>query len=192
VGIAFITLVFVGIIFWLMIVLYNASKAIRRNENSTEYSLEKVPEGCKVLNKTVLNIGDMVMNIEKILVSKQGVFVIMTKECEGWIFGKEEDKYWVQMAYNRKNKFRNPILENSKYVEAVRKRISDMKHVPVYSIILFKDECTLKRIDASIPVMNCWELRRYILGFKNDINLSDEEIEKVIMALKKNIYFSKN
>lgn len=185
-GITFITLAFVGIMFWLMAILYNTSKAIKTDTKVIDYNLEKIPKGCENLENVLLNVDGEMIEVKRILVSNKGVFVIITKEYEGWIFGREEEKYWTQMVYNKKNKFLNPILENYTYVNAVKKKLADMNQVPVYSLVLFKDDCTLKKIESNIPVINCWELRRYVLNLEKDTILSKEEMKNIIESLSEN------
>lgn len=182
-GIAFIALLFIEIIIFLLVTLFKSAKEIKRNDELVDCSLDKVPEGCKSLENVFLSFDDKIIKVEKILVSKKGIFVILTKDYEGWVFGKEDERDWVQLAYNKKKKFYNPVWENNIYVDAVRRKIPNMKHVPIYSVILFEDECNLKKIESITPVMNCWELRRYVVNLKNGITLSDEEVENIMISL---------
>src|SRR5208283_6000551 len=43
--------------------------------------------------------------IDHVLVSVQGVFVIETKNMKGWIFGSSENDRWTQSIYGKKKKF---------------------------------------------------------------------------------------
>ena len=43
--------------------------------------------------------------IDHIMVSVDGVFVIETKNMKGWIFGDEKQEFWTQTIYKNKSKF---------------------------------------------------------------------------------------
>lgn len=58
--------------------------------------------------------------IDHVILSDQGLFVIETKNYSGWIFGDETSKYWTQVIYKRKEKFLNPILQNKGHIKVLR------------------------------------------------------------------------
>ena len=47
--------------------------------------------------------------IDHVLVSTFGIFVIETKNMQGWIFGGEKDGTWCQSIYGHKTRFQNPL-----------------------------------------------------------------------------------
>ena len=42
--------------------------------------------------------------VDHVVTSPFGIFVIETKHYKGWIFGKEHQRYWTQVIYKRKEK----------------------------------------------------------------------------------------
>src|SRR5512147_1006634 len=74
------------------------SQAIKENFRSPSYHL---------LNHVTLRLDDGTTQIDHILVSRFGVFVIETKDYKGWIFGNEKDPYWTQVLFHSKFKFQN-------------------------------------------------------------------------------------
>jgi hypothetical protein len=58
--------------------------------------------------------------IDHVVVSAFGIFVIETKNWDCWIFGDERGAYWT-LSYRgrRKNKTLNPLLQNEGHVKAV-------------------------------------------------------------------------
>lgn len=101
-------------------------------------------ENYKVLNDILLRRkSGSTTQIDHIVVSRYGVFVIETKNYSGWIFGKEGDKYWTQTLNKRtKNKFFNPILQNKGHINALKEIVE--YDIPFYSIVVFSSKATLK------------------------------------------------
>lgn len=83
--------------------------------------------------------------IDLVVATKVGIIVFEVKEYRGWIFGTEIQKYWTQiLAYGkRKYKFYNPILQNKKHIEDLKK-FYHFDNIPVFSMIVFFGDCELK------------------------------------------------
>lgn len=83
--------------------------------------------------------------IDHILISHKGLFVIETKNYKGWIMGSENNQYWTQVIYKRKEKLYNPIWQNSGHIKALKDYLGDvLNDVPVYSVIVFGKQADLK------------------------------------------------
>ncbi|PIF45075.1 topoisomerase-like DNA binding C4 zinc finger protein [Chryseobacterium sp. 52] len=111
-----------------------ASKALKRL-NSEKYT---------VLNNIELSTKGSSSQIDHIIVSNYGIFVIETKNYKGWILGYEKDKSWVQAIYKYRRKFYNPILQNQGHIYALKHLLKNYKYVRYYSIITFTKRATLK------------------------------------------------
>jgi hypothetical protein len=92
----------------------------------------------------MLQIGSKTTQIDHVVVSNYGIFVIETKNYKGWILGKEKDEYWTQNIYGRKNKFKNPIRQNYGHIKALEKLLDSFKEIPIISIVAFCGGCELK------------------------------------------------
>lgn len=57
--------------------------------------------------------------IDHVVVSAYGIFVIETKNYKGWIFGSEKQQQWTQQLYRNKNRFQNPLHQNHLHVRAL-------------------------------------------------------------------------
>ncbi|WP_035177827.1 NERD domain-containing protein [Alkalihalobacterium bogoriense] len=82
--------------------------------------------------------------IDHVVTSPFGIFVIETKHYEGWIFGKENQKYWTQVIYKRKEKLFNPIWQNRAHVEALKTYLDKEDKGYFHSIIVFSTNSTFK------------------------------------------------
>ncbi len=95
-------------------------------------------------NVTLPNFGGGTTQIDHIIVSVYGIFVIETKNMNGWIYGKEKEPTWTQVFFKKKYTFPNPLRQNYKHT----KSISELLKIPedkFHSIIFFiGDDCVLK------------------------------------------------
>lgn len=87
--------------------------------------------------------------IDVLLITSKGLFVFESKNFSGWIFGNEAHKNWTQMlpqglGRSRKISFYNPVMQNGSHITHLRNYIA--QDIPIWSIIVFSDRCTLKSI----------------------------------------------
>ncbi len=82
--------------------------------------------------------------IDHIVVSKYGVFVVETKYYAGKIYGSERAQYWTQYLPNTESRLYNPIKQNLGHLLAVSAIIKQETPTLPISIIAFKDAATLK------------------------------------------------
>lgn len=97
--------------------------------------------------------------IDHILITSKGIFVIETKSINGIIKGKKEDNYWESYYDNLtlKNKFYNPIKQNNSHVYSLRKLLDN--ETDIYSIVVFVQN---NKPNISKEVINLNELEEYI------------------------------
>ncbi|WP_261133942.1 NERD domain-containing protein [Bacillus sp. Marseille-Q3570] len=91
--------------------------------------------------------------IDHIIISIYGIFVIETKNYKGWIFGDEKSRQWTQVIYKNKQRFQNPIHQNFGHIETL-KSILGNDDVPYYSVIAFSSSTSLKKIDIYFEHIN--------------------------------------
>ena len=85
--------------------------------------------------------------IDLVVATKVGIVVFEVKEYSGWIFGNENQINWTQiLAYGkRKYRFYNPILQNEKHIEDLKK-FYHFDNIPVFSMIVFFGDCKFKNL----------------------------------------------
>lgn len=81
--------------------------------------------------------------IDHIIVSRFGVFVIETKNMKGWIFGNPSHKRWTQQLYRRKHQFQNPLHQNYGHVMTLKSLLGLSDH-QLHSVVYFIGDCTFK------------------------------------------------
>lgn len=120
--------------------------------------------------------------VDHILVSIYGIFVIETKNINGWIFGSDTAKQWTQSLYGKKYKFQNPIHQNYRHTKAVAQFL-DIDHNNIHSVIFFiGDNVTLK---TELPgnVMTSG-LSRYIKSFERRV-FSESEVTTLVCKVER-------
>ncbi len=58
--------------------------------------------------------------VDHIVLSRFGIFVIETKNMSGWIFGGETQARWTQVLRRHKSQFQNPLRQNYHHVKVVQ------------------------------------------------------------------------
>lgn len=93
--------------------------------------------------------------IDLVIPTNVGIFVIEVKDYSGWIFGNANSTKWTQiLAYGEeRHQFYNPIMQNDGHITALRNTTEQLQNIPIYSVIVFYGSSTLKNI-SNIP-HNC-------------------------------------
>ncbi|MGQ7872147.1 nuclease-related domain-containing protein [Bacillus sp. 1A] len=84
--------------------------------------------------------------IDHIVIAETGVFVIETKNYEGWICGSEKSARWTQGIFRKKSSFQNPFRQNYKHIKAIEWVME--QELPYISIAAFHPKCSLKRVNV--------------------------------------------
>jgi hypothetical protein len=139
-----------------------------------------------ILNDILINQEGNSSQIDHIVVSIYGIFVIETKNYNGWIFGTEKSEQWTQVIFNHKYTFRNPIKQNWGHIYALKNLLSNYNNIVYIPIIVFSGNGVLKNITSSVPVINASSLCKIIKRKSISVCLSKIEKEKIVEILKSN------
>ena len=141
--------------------------------------------GGYVINNVILPIGKTSSQIDHIYFSKRGIFVVETKNYSGRIYGKDNSEYWTQTLIGRhrvvKNKLYNPIMQNARHIQAVKRLIGNRDDV--FSLVIFA-KGNISYIESE-NVYSVNSGRNYILKFPE--LLTDDKIQELyrkILAFK--------
>lgn len=151
-------------------------------------------EEYRSIHNVLLKTDRGTSQIDYLVVSIYGIFVIEVKNYTGWITGSEYGNQWTQTIYHTKHRFLNPIHQNYGHVKAVEALLDDPS-IPVYPIVTFSGDCDLKvkteesqvglwgdlkdmiRKDSVSQVMNIAEMERITSLFQNS-NIDSRENRK--------------
>ena len=152
-------------------------------ERRTRKILERLPETYKVINNLLLQADRGMSQIDHIVLSPHGIFVIETKNYAGWIFGDEHAEFWTQVICDTKSSFYNPVRQNYGHVQALTEVLGRSGDVPYYPVVVFDDGCTLKKVNTTHPVIYQKQLMELILDQKRGAVLTIREIDRLYATL---------
>jgi len=114
--------------------------------------------------------------IDHIIVSCFGVFVVETKHMKGWIFGSENDAQWTQRIFRNTFKFQNPLRQNYAHVRALETAL-EIPRSAIQSVIVFSGEATFK---TPLPsnVVRGGEYISFIKTFRQQV-ISTEQVDRI-------------
>ncbi|MCG3879255.1 NERD domain-containing protein [Psychrobacter sp. Ps6] len=128
--------------------------------------------------------------IDHIIVSVYGIFVIETKNYKGWIYGSENQRQWTQAFPNgSKFKFQNPLRQNYLHI----KTLADLLGLELsyfHSMIAFIGECELKTRDELPEHVLTSGMVSYVKK-KKDKLLTEDEVTSIVEQINSN-RFSKS
>ena len=121
-----------------------------------------------LLNHITLKLKDGTTQIDHILVSRFGVFVIETKTYKGWIFANPKQATWTQVLYRSKFRFQNPIFQNSLHVRAVERLLDFLPAEAIKSAVVFTGQAEFKT-DIPSGVYTIQEFIGYLRSFTKEV-----------------------
>lgn len=114
--------------------------------------------------------------IDHILVSLHGIFIVETKNTSGWIFGSEDQANWTQVLYGKKYSFQNPLRQTYRQKKILAEFLS-IDESRIRTIIYYVGDCKFK---TQLPsnVMRSG-LASYIKRFTDQV-LSQDETRRIL------------
>jgi hypothetical protein len=134
-----------------------------------------------LIKNATLPTEDGTTQIDHILISKFGIFVIETKNMKGWIFGSEHQKEWTQKIYKHSNKFQNPLRQNYKHLKTLESYLN-INQTALFSIIVFIGDSTFKT-DMPANVTYAGGCIRYIKSKSIEL-FTDAQVEEIISTIE--------
>ena len=128
--------------------------------------------------------------IDHIIVSVYGIFVIETKNYKGWIYGSENQRQWTQVFQNgSKFKFQNPLRQNYLHIKTLADLLG-LEPRYFHSMIAFIGECELKTRDELPEHVLTSGMVSYVKK-KQDKILTEDEVKSIVEQINSN-RFSKS
>ena len=89
-----------------------------------------------ILNDVIIPSHGGTTQIDHVVISQFGVFVIGTEFRRGWISGAEFQDRWKQHRFNRITRFQNPLHQNYLQVQALA-RLLQLPESRFHSVVVF-------------------------------------------------------
>ena len=172
--------------FWASIFSSNrGSWAERIGENGeravSSYLADLECEDYQVFNDLLLRDGNYTTQIDHIILSRHGVFVIETKNVHGKVYGSGNAEFWKQYlpdwGYKRygttqEHQLRNPLWQNAGHIKSLRRLVFD-NDIPIHGIVVFPYETDLY-VTAEQPVLKMWQVVPYIKQYSNKVLTAEQ------------------
>jgi len=141
----------------------------------------------KLLNKDIYRVyhdlyipkeDGTTTQIDHVITSPYGIFVVETKNYKGWIFGDEKSKNWTQVIYKKKSYFYNPIRQNHGHIRHLKKYLVYPNKTAYIFIIAFSMRATLKKVSTTTKVLYSPILVLHIKKYK-DVLIEPKDLMRV-------------
>jgi len=133
------------------------------------------------LDNLTLETPDGTTQVDHVIVSPFGIFVIETKNMAGWIFGSEREPQWTQKIFRKTFRFQNPLRQNYKHVKAVEGAL-EIPSDTIHSVVVFMGD---SRFKTPMPANVTQGLGyvRHIKSFQERV-FSDHQVRELVARLE--------
>ena len=138
----------------------------------------------RILRDLTLPTKDGTTQIDHVVVSSYGVFVIETKNMKGWIFGGERQARWTQTLHRHKSQFQNPLRQNFKHIKVVQELLGLKTH-QLHNVVVFVGSAEPKTTMPQNVLWNEWQLSDYIKS-KREAYFGENEVRSFADRLIEN------
>ena len=116
----------------------------------------RLPQPHVLINNVTLPTDKGTTQIDHVLITPAGIFVIETKHYQGWIFGAPNQPQWTQVIYKKKSRFPNPIRQNYGHLKTLQSifTLPESNFIP---LVVFTGDAELKS-DLGPTVLSLDEL----------------------------------
>ncbi|KIL37312.1 NERD nuclease [Cohnella kolymensis] len=150
-------------------------------EYKINIQLDQLPKGCKYLSDIMVRNAKSrsgYSQIDHIVISPYGLFVIETKNYNGEIKGGRKDRKW--RVSNRFNMY-NPLMQNYGHIKAIQSVLNGFPTLSYISMVSFTMRCRfsidpdLRKIDSDELVVYDTELSEFIQRKINRIKATSDK-----------------
>jgi hypothetical protein len=121
-----------------------------------------------LLNHLTLPFDGGTTQIDHVLVSTSGIFVIESKHYRGSIFANGASPTWTQVIFTRKYTFQNPLRQNYKHIKALQQLLDFVPREHIHSLVAFTGDAMFKS-ERPKGVFDVVGLVRHIRQFTGEV-----------------------
>ena len=165
---------------------YNYTKSFKGRilESQITDKLETLSHEYNVYKDVYLYVNNRSVQIDHIVVSPFGVFVIEAKNYTGSIYGSDDAEYWSKYVNEKEYKFRNPLKQNYSHIYALQCILGLPRNYFV-SVVIFSDRATIK-CETKELVIYTNQLQSVIKSFRTPI-MSPNALDTSIYVLNNSV-----
>jgi hypothetical protein len=118
--------------------------------------------------------------IDHVIVSRYGVFVVEAKNMNGWIFGGERDAQWTQNLFGNRTRFQNPLRQNYRHIAALAEFLG-LPEDRFHSVVMFWGDAEIK---TKLPPNVLTTRYTSFIKSKSGVLFSDAEVDQAVAAIQ--------
>ncbi len=134
-----------------------------------------------VLKRVIIPSNGGTVQIDHVVTSKFGIFVVETVFIRGWISGAEFQSRWTQQRFNRSTWFDNPMHQNHLNVQALA-RLLQLPESKFHSVVVFLGHRGFKK-SMPVNVLPAEKLISYIRKRTENI-LAEDQARQALTGLE--------
>jgi len=132
------------------------------------------------LNNVTLQARGGTTQIDHVIISKYGIFVVEAKNIDGWIFGDEKSPQWSIVKVGRKYRIQNPLHQNFRHTKAISEFLN-IDQDKIHPLVMFWGKCEFKTKMPPNVLRDGYT--NYIKSFVQ-AQFSDKQVLEIIEVLK--------
>ncbi len=126
----------------------NSKRLMGEYESSCELKSYEALGGRFLYDVYLPDENGNVVKMDMLFITPKGIFIIDNKSYKGRIIGDEDGKKWIERTRIKKDRrFDNPLIENAKKVDNLKRLLSIS--LPVVSLLVFSDKCKFRNIPVA-------------------------------------------
>jgi hypothetical protein len=148
----------------------------------TQFAFQHLDDSYFLCSDIVLKTQTGTTQIDQIIISRFGIFVVEIKNYKGWIFGNAKAAQWTQVLTSGKYRFQNPLRQNYKHIKTLQSlfnyREDTFKSLVVFSgQVGFKTEVPENVVRGGAAYINFIKKHQTVLLSDDAVKKSFEHIE---------------
>jgi hypothetical protein len=134
-----------------------------------------------IINNLIIPDREWTTQIDHIVISKFGIFVIETKYTDSWLYGGQYQEKWTEVYYTKHFSFTNPLYQNYAHTKALAEflKINENKIIP---LIVYWGDCQFET-DMPPNVVKGMNIIKFISSKKERVFLK-QDVERIYNDLK--------
>lgn len=151
---------------------------------------ELLPNDCYLFNDVTIRRGWHSAQIDHVVITPRGIFLVETKNWRGQLTGDENERRWQQDkgAGQPIVKLYNPIMQNRRHVEIFRHwlRAHGVEWPDVFPVlVMIAPSAEWEIRNVTVPILRPSQAAAYIMQHRGTRTYSEAEVDAVLNLLMK-------
>ena len=168
----------------------SASAGLQGEQNVTRILRDGLPNDSYILNDITLRRGLRSAQMDHVVVSPRGIFVVETKNWRGMISGDEQEAQWTQVKRPGEKPMQraNPILQNRRQIQVMQAvlKAGEIDWPDIFPVLISNSRNAQFDIrNRSVPILTRFDAVEYMAGQVPGRQYTESEVTAVIELLMK-------